>query len=232
MVNLKKALWRFYFHKATRAFDFPSAWSSPKPVILSHLVMSLSNSHNPQPTDTSLCGMLIWPLVDQQTREVESPVLKCFVSGSASGPILSSLPSLLGHFGPFPCMWDSRLEFCPVRHQWAIAGEEERDWWKWKLTELWTCSTGCCLVAFPLYSSLALPHTLLVLFPYFKPHYNSGLQHVPVRAPFAKGWLTTWSCISFVALSFSTFAHLHQAPRLSPTHWSFFHSQLFFVPRW
>lgn len=39
-------------------------------------------------------------------------------------------------------------------------------------------------------------------------------------------WLFTvaaWSWISFAALSFSTFAHLHQISRLSPTHWGFFH---------
>lgn len=194
--------------------------------------MSLSNSHNPQPTDTSLCGMLIWPLVDQQTREVESPVLKCFVSGPASGPILSSLPSLLGHFGPFPCMWDSRLEFCPVRHQWAIAGEEERHWWKWKFD--WVVDLFYWLLLGCL-SSLQLPCS--------PPHSLSSLSLF--QAPLQL-WSPACSCQSsfcqrlahhlvmhfFRCPEFSTFAHLHQAPRLSPTHWSFFYSQLFFVPRW
>lgn len=128
MVNLKKALSRFYSQEATQVFDFPSAWSSTKLVILSHLAMSLCNIHNPQFMDTSLCGMLICPLVGRQTR-AERLLLRYFASGPASGPILSSLPSQLGGmaFGPFPCLWDSRLGFCPVRHQWAIAGEEERD---------------------------------------------------------------------------------------------------------
>lgn len=141
VVNLKKSFHRFYSHKTTQACDFPSAWTSPKPVILPHLVMSLSNSHNPK--SMSLCGVLIWPLVDQQVRGVQRPLLWCFVSGPASGPILSSLPSLLSHFGPFPCLWDSRLEFCPVRHQWAIVGEEERDWWKFE----WVSCEPALLVA-------------------------------------------------------------------------------------
>lgn len=139
--NLKKARGRFYSHKTTQAFDFSSAWSSPKPVILFHLIKSLSNES--QSTVQGLCGMLNWALVDQQTRGTERPLLRCFVSGPASGPILSSFPSLLGHFGPFPCLWDSRLEFCPVKHQWAIAGEQERGQWKFE----WVSCEPAVLIA-------------------------------------------------------------------------------------
>lgn len=190
--------------------------STQSRVISSHLITSLSNGHNPQTNHFVSCSFAHLCFNKPVSRK---PFPRVLFSSSC--------------FWPHPPCWATVAPFllCEILDSSpALLETMSNHYWGGKGLMKWKFECASCrpalLVAF-LLTALLLSCTPFQLFPYFKPHNSSGLSHFPARAPSIKAQLTPWSCISFLAPAFSTFAHQHQIPRLYPAQWDFFHCSRF-----